>query len=135
MTLKPSPSPPNCILSPSIADPLCHGSISSKRAILIGETKRAIACSTNSRDTKESLKEVKRSFVSNGYPKAFVHNVIRKTKNNRHNKPAEDCTEKSIYLKLPYINEDYKRRAMAIVRRSGIKNVKICFLKPLKATI
>ena len=110
-----------------------HGSISSKRAILIGETKRAIACSTNSSATKESLKEVKRSFVSNGYPKAFVDNVIRKTKNSRHNKRAEDCTEKSIYLKLPYINEDYKRRAMAIVRRSGIKNVKICFLngKPL----
>ena len=72
-----------------------HGSISSKRAILIGETKRAIACSTNSRATKESLKEVKRSFVNNGYPKAFVDNVIRKTKNNRHNKPAEDCIEKS----------------------------------------
>ena len=110
-----------------------HGSISSKRAILIGETKRAIARMTNSSATKESLKEVKRSFVNNGYPKAFVDNVIRKTKNNRHNKPAEDCTQKSIYLKLPYINEDYKRRAMAIVRRSGIKNVKICFLngKPL----
>ena len=97
--------------------------------------KRAITCSTNSSATKASLKEVKRSFVNNGYPKAFVDNVIQKTKNNRHNKPADDCTEKSIYLKLPYINEDYKRRAMAIVRRSGIKNVKICFLNEKPLTI
>ena len=39
-----------------------HGSISSKRAILIGETKRAIACSTDSRGVKESLSKVKEKF-------------------------------------------------------------------------
>ena len=33
-----------------------HGSVASKRAILIGEIKRAVTCSTDSRGIKESLK-------------------------------------------------------------------------------
>jgi hypothetical protein len=48
-----------------------HGSIFSKRAILIGETKRAIACSTDSRGVKESLNKVKEIFTANGYPEMF----------------------------------------------------------------
>ena len=38
---------------------------SSKRAILIGETKKAIACSTDSRGVKESLSKVKEIFFAN----------------------------------------------------------------------
>ena len=30
-----------------------------------------------------------------------------------------------IYLKLPFINEEFKRRAQAVVRRSGISNIRL----------
>ena len=31
-------------------------------------------------------------------------------------------------MKLPYINEEFKRRSLAVVRRSGLNNIKIHFL-------
>ncbi len=104
-----------------------HGSISSKRAILIGETKRAIACSTDSQGVKESLSKMKEIFVANGYPDKFVDSVIKNTKNNRQHKQTKIDSDKLIYIKLPYINVDHKRRV------TGIINVKACLVngKPL----
>ncbi len=110
-----------------------HGSISSKQAILIGETKRAIACSMDSRGVKESLSKVKEIFLANGYPNKFVDSVIKNTKNNRQHKQTKMDSDKLIYIKLPYINEDYKRRVTSVIRHSGIINIKACFVngKPL----
>ncbi len=110
-----------------------HGSISSKQAILIGETKRAIACSTDSRGVKESLSKVKEIFLANGYPNKFVDSVIKNTKNNRQHKQTKIDSDKLIYIKLPYINKDYKRRVTSVIRHSGIINVTACFVngKPL----
>ena len=45
-----------------------HGSIMSKRAILIGEIKRAMKCSTDLTARKQSLKMVSTLFINNGYP-------------------------------------------------------------------
>jgi hypothetical protein len=36
--------------------------------------------------------------------------------------------QENIYVKLPYINEELKRRALSVIRRSGINNVKINFM-------
>ncbi len=102
-----------------------HGSVASKRAILVGETRRAIACSTNPTNCKESLKKVFTLFVNNGYPTSFVRATIRHT---TRNKPHKDDKRENIYMKLPYINEELKRRALSVIRRSGINNVKIHFM-------
>ena len=88
-----------------------------------------MACLTDSRGVKESLNKVKEIFVANGYPKKFVESVIGNTRNNRQRKQTEIDSDKLVNVKLPYINEDYRRRALSVIRRSGVDNVKACFIK------
>ena len=59
-----------------------HRLISSKRAIVIGEVKRAIKCSTDSVSQKQSLNLITELFVANGYPKSFIKSVMRSTLHN-----------------------------------------------------
>ena len=89
-----------------------HESIASKRSVLIGEIRRAISRSTDS------------IFTSNGYPKQFVRSVIQQT---LYTEPQRDNQEGCIYLKLPYIDEVFKRRALATIRRTGIGNIRVHF--------
>ena len=106
-----------------------HGSIASKKAVLIGEIRRAVTRSTSSASRKESLDKITRLFVDNGYPKKFVKSVMRHTLSKN---PEDNNTQKKddqyIYLKLPFISEEFKRRALSVVRRSGIDNVRIHFM-------
>ena len=102
-----------------------HGSIMSKRAILIGEIKRAIKCSTDLTARKQSLKMVSTLFINNGYPKRFVKATIKQTVNNT---TCNQDNEKVLYLKIPFVNEDLKRRALSVIRRSGIDNVRLTFV-------
>ena len=78
-----------------------HGSVACKRAILVGETKRAIRCSTDSESQKLSLKLIKQLFIDNGYPNKFVKRVIRNTLFERRQKCENQ--EEFLYLKLPFI--------------------------------
>ena len=80
-----------------------HGSMASKRAILIGEARRAIACSTDKQSRTRSLRKITSLFVRNGYPKRFVRKVIRQTLHSPINTKDEDHS--TIYLKLPYVNK------------------------------
>ena len=100
-----------------------HGSVACKRAILVGETKRAIRCSTDSESQKLSLKLIKQLFIDNGYPNRFVEGVIRNTLFERRQQCENQ--EEFLYLKLPFINEEYKRRALSVMNRSRLNNVKI----------
>ena len=72
-----------------------------------------------------SLRQLTDLFVNNGYPKKFVKTTIRNTLNNKSTREDEI---KYTYLKLPFINEEFKRRALAVVKRSGIDNVRIQFM-------
>ena len=45
-----------------------------------------------------------------------------------HTQPQRENIEKYIYLKLPFINEELKRRALSIVRRSGLENIRLQFV-------
>ena len=103
-----------------------HGPISSKRALIIGETKRAVRCSTDRQSRNRSLSKITKMFISNGYPKRFVRSVIRRTIHSTGQKDEENPN--MIYLKLPYINEQLKRRAVAVIRRSGISSIRTCFM-------
>ena len=44
-----------------------------------------------------------------------------------HKQPQRENTEKYVYLKLPFINEELKRRALSIVRRTGLENIRLYF--------
>ena len=102
-----------------------HGSLASKRAILIGEINRAVSRSTDDNNRKESLSKLTQVFARNGYPKSFVRASVHRV---LHNQPRINDQEDWIYMKLPYINEEFKRRSLAVVRRSGLNNIKIHFL-------
>ena len=101
-----------------------HGSIASKRSILIGETRRAVSRSTDSLSRNKSLHEIKSIFTNNGYPKKFINSVMQQT---LHTQPQRENTEKYVYLKLLFINEELKRRALSIVRRTGLENIRLHF--------
>ena len=64
-------------------------------------------------------------FINNGYPKRFVKATIRQTENNT---TCNQDNENVLYLKIPFVNEDLKRRALSVIRRSGIDNVRITFV-------
>ncbi|XP_020900038.1 uncharacterized protein LOC110238695 [Exaiptasia diaphana] len=102
-----------------------HNPISQKRGLLIGETKRAISRSTNSSSRTKSLRLIKQLFRRNGYPKSFVQNNMEKATKTHH--PTEN-DEKVIHLKVPFINEEYKRRTQAVIHRTGIDNIKIHYI-------
>ena len=101
-----------------------HGPNSSKRAILVGEIRRAVACSTDPQSRTWSLRKITTMFKQNGYPKRFIQAVIRQTLNTIPN----DDEQENIYLKIPYVNEQLKRRALSVIRRSGISNIKTHFM-------
>ena len=42
--------------------------------------------------------------------------------------PQRDNQEGCIYLKLPYIDGVFKRRALATIRRTGIGNIRVHFM-------
>lgn len=110
-----------------------HGSIASKRSILVGETRRAISRSTDITSQRESLRNITELFVCNGYPKKFVKSVMRYTQRNQPRRKDDD--QKYIYLKLPFINEELKRRALDVIRRSGLSNIKVHFMNGKPSSI
>ena len=101
-----------------------HGPNSSKRAILIGEIRRAVACSTDAQSRTRSLRKITTMFKQNGYPKRFIQAVIIRTLNTIPNNDEQE----NIYLKIPYVSEQLKRRALSVIRNSGISNIKTHFM-------
>ena len=112
-----------------------HGSISSKGAIVTGEVNRAIKCSTDSTTQKKSLNLITELFTANGYPKTFIKAIIRRTihknrqrNNKQDNEPEESEQQQFTYVKLPFINEEFKRQAISVVKRSRIPNIRLQFI-------
>ena len=64
-------------------------------------------------------------FIRNGYPRKFVKSVIKRTLRTT---PRKEDHERDICLKLPFINEELKRRALAVIRRSGINGIRVHFM-------
>ena len=64
-------------------------------------------------------------FINNGYPKKFAKAAIKQTENNT---TCKQDNEKVLYSKISFVNEDLKRRALTVIRRSGIDNVRITFM-------
>jgi len=107
--------------------------ISTKKATILGELRRA-----DKRSTTESNRELSRQLVldrfrNNGYPNKLLENTLRDylTSATRNDLP----TNKLHYIKCPFVNEPLKRKFQAILRRTGLHNkIKLWFDagKPLK---
>ena len=86
----------------------------------------AIKCSTDSISRKKLLGKITELFFNNGHPRKFVKAVVTRTLHNIHQK--DDNEQKYIYLNHPLSNEEFKRRACNVIRRSGIDIIKIHFM-------
>lgn len=106
-----------------------HGSVAFKKAILVGEVNRAIARSTDQNTQMESLEKITQVFIDNGYPRKLIKATVRRLVHKKsEEKQQQKDDKKYIYLKLPFISEEIKRRALQVVRRSGIDNVRVHFI-------
>ena len=63
--------------------------------------------------------------INDGYPKKFINSAIQHT---LHTQPQRENTDKYVYIPL-LINEELKRRALSIVRRTGLENIRLHFDK------
>ena len=75
----------------------------------------------------KTISQVNQTIVYRQWlPYRFVKRVIRNTLFERR----QQCINKEefLYLKLPFINDEYKRRALSVINRSRLNNVKIQFM-------
>ena len=102
----------------------CHP-MSTKRAVLNAEMKRAIRVSSDKETTNRSIGLIKRLFRQNGYPDTLINkaekNNLGIAKRKTENKNKAKTT--NIFMRLPYINETVARRVNGILRSSktGLK--------------
>ena len=67
-------------------------------------------------------------FIDNGYPIRFVKGVIRNTLFERRQQCESQEQFLYVYLKLPFINEECKRRTLSVINRLHLNNFKIQFM-------
>ena len=96
--------------------------MSTKRAVLNAEVRRAIRVSSDQQTRERSAKRIKSLFKQNGYPdtlvdKSIKNNIYRRhdNKSSRHNSKNET----KIFMRLPYVDESVVKRVNGILRGSG----------------
>ena len=113
-----------------------HGPLSLKRGTLIGEIKRAITRSTDAQSQRASIKLITKLHKRNGYPKRFVTSTIKRTLRTCNIQPTEqELAQDPVYIKVPFINEVLKQQMQAVIKRSGIQNIKVHYMtgRPLSS--
>ena len=106
-----------------------HGPISQKKGILIGEIKRAISRSTDAASRKDSLNKITDIYIKNGYRRSFTESTITSTLRKKKTPEQKEDNEKDlIYIKMPFINEDLKRQTQAVIKRTGISNIRVYYV-------
>ena len=113
-----------------------HGPLSLKRGTLVGEIKRAITRSTDAQSQRASIKLITKLHKRNGYPKRFVTSTIKRTLRTCNIQPTEqELAQDPVYIKVPFINEVLKQQTQAVIKRSGIQNIKVHYMtgRPLSS--
>ena len=104
-----------------------HGPISQKRGILIGEIRRAMSRSINPRSQQNSLRLITKPYTKNGYPRSFIKSTIKGTLRKCKSQPSEQ-EQGLIYIKMPFINEDLKKQTQAVLKRTGLDNIRVYYM-------
>ena len=96
--------------------------MSTKKAVLNAEIQRAIRVSSNGPTTERSLQAITDLFTQNGYPEDIVRRSIMTNtpKFQQHNRKCKKNKkeQRTVYMRLPYINETVVRRVNGILRGS-----------------
>ena len=75
------------------------------------------------------IKFITKLHKSNGYPKRFVTSTIKRTLRTCNIQPTEQELEQdTVYAKVIFINEDLKQQTQAVIKRSGIQNIKAHYM-------
>ena len=104
-----------------------HGPILQKRGILIGEIRRAVSRSTDPRSQQNSLRLITKLYTKNGYPRSFIKSTIKRTLRKCKSQPSEQ-EQGLVYIKMPFINEDLKRQTQAVLKRTGLDNIRVHYI-------
>ena len=99
-----------------------HCPVSTKRGTLLGELSRADRRSTSSESVHYSRDLIVKRFALNGYPKRFIERAISAHKRKATHVDGVGTSEenKLVSIKCPYIDEESKRKYLALFRRIGI---------------
>ena len=102
--------------------------VSLKLNILRNEFIRAKRRSSSRYNTQFSYNLIRKRFISNGFPLKVVKQVFDKLLYNRQTNIVKDCPSTIKFLRFPYLDESFKRKAHDLLRRTKLKrNVKLWF--------
>ena len=104
-----------------------HGPISQKGGIVIGEIRRAMSHSTDPRSQQNSLRLITKLYTKNGYPRLFIKSTRKRTLRKCKSQLSEP-EQGLIYIKMPFINEDLKRQTQAVLKGTGLDNIRVYYI-------
>ena len=83
--------------------------------------------STNPRSQQNSLRLITKPYTKNGYPRSFIKSTIKDTLRKCKSQPSEQ-EQGLMYIKMPFINEDLKRQTQAVLKRTGLDDIKVHYM-------
>ena len=101
--------------------------MSTKKAVLNSQIKRAMRVSSDDRTRDRSVKRVKLLFEQNGYPTAMLDTSIKNNLRKRSERKTRRNKENEIFMRLPYLDENVVRRVNGVLRRSKT-NIKVAWI-------
>ena len=96
--------------------------MSTKRAVLNAEIRRAIRVSSDQQTIDRSVKRIRALFDQNGYPGALLDKAVKNNLRRRHDTRSSKVKAKKetkSFMRLPYIDEPTVKRVNRILRSSG----------------
>ena len=105
------------------------GPMSQKKSVVLGELHRAATRSTNEDFRRQSLSLILNRFRDNGYPSDFLNLCVQHFQSRtRKADISQERTKQPIYLRVPFVNEHFKRQMFRLLHRCGLKDwVRLAF--------
>ena len=67
--------------------------------------------------------------IKNGYRRSFIKPPITSSLRKKKTPAQKEDNEKDLmYIKMPFINEDLKRQSQAVIKRTGIRNIRVYYV-------
>ena len=86
-----------------------------------------MSCSTDPRSQQNSLTLITQLNTKNGYPRSFIKSTVICTLRKCNSQQSEQDQD-LIYIRMPDINEDLKRQTQAVLKRTGLDNIRVHYI-------
>ena len=74
-----------------------------------------------------NIRLITKLYTKNGYPRSFIKSTVTRTLRKCNSQQSEQEQDR-IYIKMPYINEDLKRQTQAVLKRTGLDNIRVHYI-------